>query len=700
MSAGVTIRRIRGDDYVVAIVSRLFATGPPTIAGLARTLHLQTDLTFHALLGYQANAPAVIGLYRDQIGGPMSSLEDARRRLRIAGTRFTASHDFPDGTETPYVAWGVQPDDDQPVVLPLSAAFRRVMEEAVRERRRQTRLQAISPDLEALRTDLTDIRTRARQLADDIALARTLGSSHAREIALLEALDGLLGAMLAFPKRTVDAGDRQDVEQLRTRLTTLRTEAQRHMVLDPPDEFRAGLIRRRDQNAAALRGMLEAAAFVERVRVLAANRDVVPPDLWGETIDVVRLAVQTLLVSPEAERVLDGHVLPMIEALASRPIDLTGVSAPNLPEFDRAIREVPAAPPANSVLVILVGTAGVLPLAVGNYPGPNTLAVGILELAAPLLMARVVGNVTAAGSMGGRLYRALVTCASVSAGGRGGALSMRDRVALIEAINDGDLAQLRRVNWSSRFMSSPAWGSAVAVASAICLIAAIQSDDANTLRRWSNILSSGSGTALGVAVAVGRYSTLVQQGIVRGVAGRALGVIGGVAAVVSGVLTAEEEYRSGDTVGMWVSIGAATGGALSVAGFLIAAGAGTTATVAGAPLGVVMMVAGAIIGIGAGVVTLVRTLLTTGTQVVFEAFVNHFGRQFGPYDTAAAARPSLRTAFEAVQTFHHGVDFWPVNPDKIPELFDVGFGEPQIVHIVDEDEAVVHNSLLRSGRIQ
>jgi hypothetical protein len=695
---GAGIRRIRGDDYVVATISRLFPGAPPTIQRLARVLHLQTDVTFHALLGYRNNAPAVVGLWRDQIGGPMPSLEDARRRLRIEGTRFTASHQFPQGTETPYVAWAVEPDGDQPVVLPLSAQFRRVVEEATRQRQRQIRLDAIRPALDALARELRIVQAKATELSSDVEVCRTLGQSHAREVALLEALDGLLGAMLAFPKGSVDADDRRDVEQLRARLATLRTEAHRHLILDPPDAFRAELIRRRDRNARELRALIEAAPFVEDVRVLADNRDIVPPELWRDTTDGVRFAVQALLASPEAEGVLDVHVLPMVQALASRPLDLTGVSAPNLPDFDRAIREVPAAPRADSVLVILVGVSGVVPIAVGNYPGPSTLAVSILDIAAPVLLARVVGSPAAAAGLAGRLYRALTTCASVYSGPSGQPLSLYQRVILISAINDGNLARLRQVNWSSRFMNSPAWGSAIAIASAICLIAAVQSDDASTLRRWSNILASGSPAALGVAVAVGRYSTLVQQGIVRGVGGRALGVIGGVAAVVSGVVTAEEEYRSGDTVGMWVSIGAATGGALSVAGFLVAAGAGTTATVAGAPLGVVLMAAGAIIGIGAGVVSLTRSLLTAGTQVVFEAFVSHFGRESGPFGTAAAERPALRAAFTAVQTSQHSVDFWDVHPDRIPQLFDLGFGEVNIGNIVDEDEAVVRNSLRRSDR--
>lgn len=692
------IRRIRGDDYLVLTISTMFPGSAPSIAGLARTLHLQGDTTFQCLLGYRANAPAVVGLYRDQVGEPVPALEQARRELRILGTQVTASNQFPDGTRTPYVAWAVEPDRDQPVVLPLSRGFRQVMAEATRERQRQLRLQTITPALDALTAELDSIRQKARELSDDIALGKSLAGTNARELAILEALDGLLGAMLQFPKATVPA-DRSAVDQLRTSLGALRTQGYQHMILAPPDAVQADLIARRDRNAAQLRGMIEEAAFVEHVRVLSDNRDVAPSDLWQDTLDAVRLAVQVLLGSSESDRMLDTHVLPMIDALASRPLDLAGLSAPTLRELDRGIREVPVAPPANSVLVILVGVAGAATLAVGHSPGPSTLAVSVLDIAAPLLVARVVGNPTAAGTLAGRLYRALVSSASVYSGAGGQPLTQSQRVTLLEAIDQGNLARLRAINWSSRFMNSPAWGSAIAIASGICLVAAIESDDGNTLRRWSTILGTGTGTALGVSIAVGRYSTLVQQGIVRGIAGKALGVLGGLAAVVSGVVSAEEEYRSGDTVGMWISIGVATGGALSVAGFLVVAGAGTTATGLGAPLGIALMAVGAIIGIGAAITGAVRAATTVGSHAIFAAFLEHFGRQFGPFDTAASARPSLRAAFTAVQTAHHAATFWAVHPDRVPQLFDVGFGEPHIVQIVDETEAVVHNSLLRSDRI-
>jgi hypothetical protein len=695
---GAKLLRIRGADYAAIRVSKFFPGHGPTIEELAGALHLQADVVFHCLLGYRSNAKAVSGLFRDAFpDDPVPALEEARRRLRIEGTTFTANDRFPEGTETPYLAWHVNPDDDEPIVLPLSDGFRSVLEEGTRQRARQTRLAAIGPAFDALRAELPPLREEAVALDSDTGIAQALSESHATDIAILEALDGMLGALLATPKEPPAASDRREVEELRTLLATLRSEAHRHMLLEPADAFRGGIVARRAATAARLRAMVEAPNFVEHVRTLADNRDIAPPELYRDTIDTLSFAFQVLLASPESDRVLDAHVRPMIDALASRPIDLTGLAATVNADLDAAIRDVPAAPPANSVLVILVGVSGVFPVTFGNYPGPNTLAVGILQWAAPHLLAAVASDRGLATPLAGRLYRALVTCASVGAAPNGAGpprpLSFVERVALLEAIDQGKLHRLRDIDWSARFQSSPAWGAAIAVASAICLYAAIQSDDASTLRRWSNILGSASGTALGVAVAVGRYSTLVEQGIVRGVGGRALGVVGGAASLVSGLVTAQEEYRGGDTVGMWVGIGTATGGALSVAGFMLAAGAATTSTGVAAPVGLVLMVAGAALGIGAGIVSLVRTVTTEGTQLVFEAMLAHFGRASGPFVEAAAERPSLQAAFDAVESRQHSVGFWDVHPDRIPELSDLGFGPDHIVVLVDESDAEVRHRL-------
>jgi hypothetical protein len=297
------------------------------------------------------------------------------------------------------------------------------------------------------------------------------------------------------------------------------------------------------------------------------------------------------------------------------------------------------------------------------------------------------------------MYRAIVNAASLDTFPRGAPLRLADRVALIDAINREDLEPLRRINWTSRFMNSTAWGSVVGICGVICLAAAIRADNTDTALYWSNIIASGSTAALGVSVAFARYSTLIREGIVRGVAGKALGAVGAVAVIVSGTITAIDEHRSGDFRGMGAAIATAAGGAFSLAGFLIAAGGGTAWT--GVGLG--LMVAGVVIGIAAAVYSFFRSITTAGSQDVFEGYLAHFSRTAGPYQEAAAKRASLRQAFRTVQTGQHDVDFWDAHTDKIPQVYDLGFGfegnNEAIQKIVDEDEAFIRAKLKQAKRI-
>lgn len=689
--AGAALRRIKGDKYVVVRISQMFPGAPPTIQGLATRLRLQPDLVFQCLLHYVSNAPAVIAMYEDQIGGTVpSDLELARRRLMAASTRFTADDDFPTGTETPYVRWGVSPRRDAPIVLPFAPGFRDVMSEAAAQRKREQRIKASRPAFEELPNEIREIRIEARNLDSTISLSNGLAKDHASEIALLTALNGLLDALLKYPKKEVKEERKAAVRQLQQSLTTLIDEANQNMILNPPDVFRAGLIRDRNQLAGSLRQRIEDPKFVAHIGVLAQHKDIAPFGLLSDTHDALRLAYMTLLASPESDHILEQHVIPLINSIASRPMDMQGLAAPHLPEFEKELASIPAETRLNSALVILAGSGGALPQALANTPGPDSLAECIVALAAPQLMPRVVGNMREGSKLSARLYRFLVNVAG---------LDRQQRLKLIAAIDRGQLQELREIQWNERFMTGQAYGWAVAIASVICLAATIQKDDLNTLRRWADIINSSTGIALGAQLVIGRYFSLVRQGIGFRIGGSVLGVVGGLAAAVSGALTAEEEFKTGDRVGGWVAVATASGGVLSVAGFLVGAGVSSSSTGVGATVGAVLMAMGAILGIGAGAYATIRSVVTAGSQMIFEAFINQFGRQFGPYAEAAKERGSLRQAFEVVQTSHHCVDFWEVHTDKIPELFDLGFGEAHIEQIVDEDAATVTNRLRVANRI-
>jgi hypothetical protein len=706
---GIRVRRIRGQRYLVVQVGQAFGANTP-IAYIAAQVRLQPQAVLRALLNYRSNAQVVRDLYDEQIlhgGAPFPGLAAARVELRSAAeSRYFSNIATAYSGLPTFYQWDIS--FERTIVAPFASGFQEVMREATVQRQRQIRLTAIRPVLTGLDNELRTMRARADALEFTTRVHKALVETAAGDLALLEALDGLLGVLLQFPKDPpVDADDRRHMEALRRDLDTLRAQARVDLIENPVDPFMAGLLQDQVRYAQELHGLVENRDFVSHIRQVVSTlttentRTLVPEYLWRDIQDTLLMVFRALLNSPQADNVVNNHVQPMMDALASLQFDLTGLSAPSKPQFDQAVRSIPAVPPANSVLVLLTGAsvpAGAVTALVGNYPGPNTLLVSIMEWAAPILLGRVVGQVTDAGRLSGLMYRAIVNSASLDTLPRGAPLQLADRVALIEAIDRGDLKPLTKISWTSRFMNSTAWGSVIAICGVICLAAAITSDTNSTLQYWSNIIASGSATALGLSVAFASYSTLVREGIVRGVGGRVLGVVGALAVIVSGTDAAIDEYRSGDFRGMGAGIATAAGGAFSVAGFLIAAGGGT----AWSGVGLGMMVAGVVIGLAAAIYSLFRSITTAGSQEVFESYLNHLARTAGPYDKAAPSRPTLRTAFRTVQTGQHDVDFWDGHPDKIPQLYDLGFGfegnNEAIQKIVDIDDASVIRTRLRQAR--
>jgi hypothetical protein len=705
---GIRLRKIRGQRYLVIQVGQAFGGNTP-IVYIAERVRLQPLAVLQALLNYASNSQVVRNLYDDQIphgGAPFPGLAAARRELRSAAESLYFSNIEPTYNGQPtFYQWDVL--FDRTIVLPFANGFQDVMREATIQRQRQTRLAVVRPVFAALDRELAEMRARADALEYITRVHQALVKRAAGDVALLEALDGLLGILLQFPAEAVDGDDRRDMEGLRRNLDTLRAQARLDLIENPVDSFLAGLLRDQARSATELRGLVENSTFVTHVRELVETlttentRTLVPEGLWRELQDTLLPVFRALLSSPEADIVISNHVQPMLQALASLGFDLTGLTAPKKPDFDAAVRQAPVAPPSSSVLVMLTGVttvAGITTSLVGNYPGPNTLLVSIMEWSAPILLGRVVGQVQNASRLAGLMYRAIVNSASLDTFPRGAPLRLADRVALIEAINDGDLQPLQRVNWSSRFMNSTAWGSVVGVCGVICLAAAIQADDANTVRYWANIVASGSTAALGISVAAGNYFALIREGIVRGVTGKMLGAVGAAAVIVSGTLTAIEEYESGDFRGMGAAIATAAGGAFSLAGFLIAAGGGT----AWSGVGLGLMVVGVVIGVAAAIYSFFRSITTAGSQEVFESYLAHFARTAGPYQEAAATRASLRQAFRTVQTGQHGVDFWDAHTDKIPQVYDLGFGfegdNEAIQKIVDEDDEAFIRTKLRQAK--
>jgi hypothetical protein len=702
------LRRIKGKNYVVVDTKKIYGGVTPTIQGLATDLRLQPEVVLRSLLHFQSNAHVVRALYEDNRSPSdpenFPGLGRARIILKEAATVFTATGHgrYIETTTTPYKGWGV--DVTKPVILPMSKGFETVLAEATERLKRDLRIAVVKPSYAPLRDKLADMRVSARLLVSNEKLVNGLLENDAKELAILEVLDGLLNAMLSPPPNSPNDRARQTIEELKTKLRTLRTEAANHLLMNPVDDFVADLVKERDQYTNQLVSQVEDAYFVALIRVIASNYDIVPHDLWQDVLDTLQQAYTALLVSPKAEYILTTHIEPLVNLLASTDFDVSSLRAPKHPTLEQAAKERPTAPNLDShisAIVVLLGVAQVAGATVGNMPGPYSLSVAVLHVAAPMMLARIYRGFSEAARAGealklsGRMYRFLVNAAD---------LNMDQRVNLLLAIDDGDMNSLRGVKWSSRFMNSPAWGAAMSIAGLLVFAAAVQSNDESTLRKWSNIIGSASATLGGLAVAFQRFSVLVERQIVMGIGAEVLGIIGGVAAAISGAVTAYKEYQTGDTTGMWIGIGLAAGGALAAAGsavaFLVATGMMTSATVAGAPLGTVLLIAGAVITGVAVLVDVLRGIFSTGSQEVFESYLHHFGRNFGPYATAAAKRPTLKAAYGAADSAQGDATFWDVRTALIPQLSDLGFTVEAIAEITDEDEDDVQSTLRRENRIQ
>ncbi len=686
---GAKIRKIRNRGYIVLNLQEM-AQGSASIGWLAHFLHLQPETVLNALLGYRSNAHVIKRLYDDY--GPndrWTNYSTARRLLRQSAFTYTASDESGtiQATDTPYLNWNVQPDPGKPVLFPLTEGFKKFLKETTEKRERMARYKAASPVFTALENnDLPSIRIKTEDLKLFIKWLKDWTKDDVSDVVILESLDGLLGAMLSHPLKAVDPDDKNKAKTLRAKLKVLKDEAYSDILLKPPNAPDV------EKEANDLLKDLEDTGFESRINTLVSYKDVAGAKLWQETCEALKNAYITLLMSPKAEYVLENHVLPMINTVASRTFDTSGM--PNLKhaEFANAVKNAPSASNSFSVLNIMGKVLAASRISVRSLSAVQSLVTSVVEVAAPAIMSRVLkfGNASGVGQeSGGLLFRFVVNSAG---------LDQQAQNLLLNSVDNGKLNDLKSVNWSRSFSNSPAWGSALAIVGIISFIIEIQSDDKDTMKHWANLISSCSTTALGVAIAFSRYSTLIEEGVVEGIGGKALGIIGGVAGVVVGTETALEEYHTGDYTGAWLAGLGALGGAMTVAGFLVAAGVGSSSTGIGAPIGAGLIIVGTVIAVGTGVIALIRNIFTPGTQKVFEAYLVYFSRSGGAYSRISTVRPKLTADFHDVQVNMHSVNFWEVNRTLIPELHDIGFSVDCIAAIVDEKDAAVRQALANAKR--
>jgi hypothetical protein len=672
-TSGLSIRKISGSTYVLVDAAKVFPDGPPTIQEIAERLMISHEEVFSSLVHNALNAHAVRKLWSGNVGTAdgdraPDDLAALRTALKIAGTTFTADSDrFPNGTRTPYVAWKV--DASKPLAFPCSTAFVKLRRHEREERAKQERFGALKADFERLESMRREIHATALDLYEGVIKFYDEFVEPIRgQVLLTSGAARLVAAVLEFPRKPLSASDLRDLQDLKARAERLETEASKHVLLEPPDEFMFGLAGKRKNLANRLSSLLHDPALVTEARLLVANKDIAPSTLLAELCDTLTLAYRSLAHTPKSDEVeRDGR--EVLEIVASRRFDTSSLPKEDRTGLGQRVRLEFPPPDGTNVASVIVSLIGAGTQTVGELPGPNSLATCMVELTGVLAAPRIMTNPAAAHSFSGRLYRFLVNCAG---------LKQPQRVQLFLAIDAGDLAAISRVKWTTRFMTGVGWSSAMGIANlaAFFLLARQGGIDLDAL---GNMTGSAIGGSLGIMQALGRWSSTCRAAVAgRGAA--ALGAVGAVVMVAGGAYTVKKDLEIGDETGAWIHGAGAAGGAVSVAGMMVAAGAASSATGVGAPVGVALMAIGAVISIGSGAIDIYRAITEPTAKGYFAAVLGSFADSRA-YRNVSPLRPALARAFEAVNS-RRGIDFCDVTPAAAQFLGDAGFGTDHVSRLI------------------
>ena len=720
---GVTLRGIGNRQRVVIDLTTFRRS--QTIATLAAFFGIQVHRLLRHLLNDRANRHVIVPLYRslgvqlDTRFQPRISTAAARRRLQ-AWSRRTQNIGRISGNRTwvesgpEYHGWDLQNAEiERPIVLPVTSGFRQRLTRLEAEERQRRADRARYERQQRMRPVLDRLHRRRREMFNatwalrDAALAVKNGlSGPTRELAIVSALDGMLGLMIhqptenahnpprlirgspALSRRYRVVRERQATE-LKRRVHHLKTLSQRHFIAQPV--FGGNLVQTRERLARQLMRLLEDDAFQRDVRELAANVDIVHPSSVEIIAEGMAVAVRALVGTAQMERLYSRHLRPLMQALAAMDLDLSWLDENDRSAIAQALRAQPVTPNTTSAIVqIGLLAAGIGPQAVGNVPGPHSLLLASFEAFAVAVSALHQGRALQAEMP--RLLRAIIRVAG---------LSGDDAAALKVAIQSRDMASIRRAPWARSFMGGKGFGIFVAVCSIITIAYALVDDDMETLDRIANIVSGATGTALGLSLAVRSVKEALEKGALTTLElnyGQLIGMVGSLIVMAVSVKNMIGSIGNNDTVGAVIHGASAAGALASAGGFLISAGLFADATILGAPAGTVLMIVGGILMIGSAIWSTVRSLLRSGVEVLFEAFIDHFGREGSHYRRVAALKPDLRRAYRAVTRHYRGVDFWSIHRDATPQLHDLGFSVAQISDLTWYKERVIRRRLRAARR--
>jgi len=696
---GAKIRCIHGVHYVVVKLSVMFPGAPPTILGLAQTFRLPSERVFDLLLNLRPNTFALRGLHRDHVGGELpagaAGLQQARRELLGLARQYTIS---PHGrthvlSKNPFETWGVRPIDDAPIVLPLSEGFLEVLDQAdeAEEREaeaitREIRIAATKPLFSRLNELLGQLKGLTLELELHVKTLDALLKTAGEDLNILEMLQNMIGWMGTHPKDgPPSASDRDEVVALKQQLDHLLEVARLDMTFEPISEIENAILRDREDVAKRVFAMLEPESeLVVLLKMYRESLNLAPDRLHSEIPQLLESAYTNLLLTRRAETVVKEHVFPLIDLLASRSIPATHLRGSLQSKFSVALQEIPAPSGVQNALTVIGGLAAGAPLAVGNLPGPASLCVAVVGLANAIIGKLVLEDPDRAVQVAAKLTRMLVSI---------GYLTAPRATVMIRNISAGSLKELVEIDWTKNFQRGPIVSGFLTIMFMVSLYLAITNDDPSTLRRWANIIGSASGATLGIAVALNHLAILsntkVLGALAKGNVGRALGVIGGVASIVAGTVTAVREFDERDTSGVLVGGSAAFAGAATVVGFLMSAGFIAEGTAVGIPVGLILQFVGLVVGLGATAIAVVRDTTTAGTQLVFKSYLLHFARPESAFTLMKPQSSRVVKAFDKILASHHSVDFWAISPDAAGFLVEAMYPIDHIPLMVEEDPATV-----------
>ncbi len=692
---GVKLRKIDGTLYLVIKISEMFPGAPPTVHGLAQAIAQKDSDVWACLLGYKADAPAVKAMWKSEIGGslpggdPNSQLRAMRAQLRQKGNQVSiiGSGRHLQLIQTPYVNFGVQSEGDVPIIMPLSSSFRKSLMQAEDKAKRERKRQALKPAFESLKNQLNEIERKAAALESRIDSYARMTETERNELALLEMLDSMLAVMGLAPKNPpVDFNDRKSIETVKNSLVDFKNACHKAMIVEPTSPILRDTLRQRDAFADQVDALLHEASFLNNIQAAAENWEFVDTFLENRICDVLLFSYGTLFLTKRGLTVVQSDVLAMIDNLASADLQkqLALVKPTGNLIYDNALKAKTIPSKTRNALTLLSGTAGMLPAVMGNMPGPSSLSVGIMDMAGALLVKVVDNSRDQSATLAGKFSRALVNATKISS---------ENTAKLVEAVAGQRVDGLKRIDWTSRMMKGKTVMSCVGVCCIIGFIFAVTGDTSNTLKKWADILSTGTGSVLAISAALSNLSALSNSRVIgalaKGGMGKALGVVGGAAAAVSGTITAIEEHDAGDLPGFWIATAGAAGSAIGVGGFLISAGFGAEASVLGVPVGVALQIVGGVLIIGSLVFGVLREVSMVGTDLVFDTILNQFAREFGPFDLEKTRSPHLEGMLRALRIAHNDADYWDIAPSHAQMLADYKFPRNFVARAVDEDESTL-----------